>query len=196
MYWSRRLTWLFLSFVLVFLLFTFAQRRSTDAAAAQPRVFPVTTASVRAPGTVMVSCETSKGSVEIVVQPWRAPLGSARFLQLVRSGFFSQLPLFRCVDGFLCQFGARFHDWADRTRWPPLPDDIKPPEIEGNFKRGEISFAGSGKNSRTTHLFITLGESVKSLGVLPWEVPFGYVTQKSMEETVSKFTTQYGDMPP
>jgi cyclophilin family peptidyl-prolyl cis-trans isomerase len=143
---------------------------------------------------VTVSCETTKGNMEIVVRPSWSPLGAERFLQLVDDGFFQNIPLFRCVDNFLCQFGAALPR-KDAKAYSPIRDDPKLPELR-RFKRGFMSFAGNGENSRATHMFITLGENVESLGTMPWETPFGYVTPESMEKTVSRFTTSYGDIAP
>ena len=54
-----------------------------------------------------------------------------------------------------------------------------------------MSFAGSGKNSRTSQLFIAYDKS-QSLGNSPWETPFGEVVE-GMESTVRKFHSGYGD---
>jgi hypothetical protein len=43
---------------------------------------------------------------------------------------------------------------------------------------------------------VTLGKHVGSLGRELWETPIGYVSEKSMEQVVSRWTTKYGDMPP
>lgn len=55
--------------------------------------------------TTMVVCQTTKGAVTIEIHPGWAPIGAARFLELVDTGYFNHSPLFRCVPGFLCQFG-------------------------------------------------------------------------------------------
>ena len=52
---------------------------------------------------------------------------------------------------------------------------------------------GSGKNSRTSHLFISYGSS-ESLGTQPWETPVGYVS--SGMDTIHSLNHDYGDMPP
>ena len=142
----------------------------------------------------LVRCATTKGNVDVVVQPWRAPLGAARFLELVDAGHFSRLPLFRCVSGFICQFGYRPAGDGGATEPSSIPDDPMPRGLA--FKRGDVSFAGGGPNTRSSHLFVTLGKSVKSLGREPWETPIGYVTAETMESTVSRWHTSYGDMPP
>ena len=62
---------------------------------------------------------------------------------------------------------------------PPVP-----------FTDGVVSFAGYAKDSRSTHLFITLGTQ-PSLGKRPWEVPVGVVT--SGIDVVHNIYTGYGD---
>ena len=143
---------------------------------------------------VKVLCVTTKGDVEIVVEPDWSPVGAARFLQLVDDGFYKDIPLFRCVDNFLCQFGAPLRR-NDARSYSTIRDDLKLPWLR-SFKRGFLSFAGNGANSRSTHMFITLGENIESLGTMPWETPFAYVTAESMQKTVSRFTTSYGDIAP
>lgn len=143
---------------------------------------------------VHVMCETTKGEMEVVVEPAWSPLGAARFLQMVDDGFFNNVSLFRCVDNFLCQFGA-VPPRPGAKAYPAIADDPKNPSLR-NFRRGYMSFAGNGDNSRATHMFITLGENVESLGTMPWETPFAYVTPESMQATVSHFNTSYGDIAP
>ncbi|CAN0350705.1 unnamed protein product [Ascophyllum nodosum] len=59
-----------------------------------------------------------------------------------------------------------------------------------------LSFAGSGPNSRTTQLFITLRE-LSHLGTAsaPWETPFGVVTT-GMETVIDNLYMGYGDQLP
>jgi cyclophilin family peptidyl-prolyl cis-trans isomerase len=124
-----------------------------------------------------------------------SPRGVERFVELVESGFFQEVPLFRCVSDFLCQFGYKEDQEGDK-HWKAIADDPQGPDTPKRFKRGYISFAGNGKNSRDSHLFVTLGEDVSSLGRELWETPIGYVTADSMRQVVSHWTTRYGDMPP
>ncbi len=143
---------------------------------------------------VKIACQTTKGKIDIIIEPTWSPLGAARFLQMVDDGFFRDVPLFRCVDNFLCQFGA-VTPRPGVKRYSTIADDPKNPALR-HFKRGFLSFAGNGENSRATHMFITLGENVESLGTMPWETPFGYITPESMQQTVSRFNTSYGDIAP
>ena len=53
-----------------------------------------------------------------------------------------------------------------------------------------MSFAGYGKDSRSTHLFLTLGQQ-PGLGKSPWEVPVGKVVGGL--EVLHGIFTGYGD---
>jgi peptidyl-prolyl cis-trans isomerase A (cyclophilin A) len=148
---------------------------------------------------IPIQCLTTKGPVDFIIQPKRSPIGAKRLLELVDGGYFGpKLPLFRCVENFLCQFGYRpetddaYKKWDSAT----ILDDVRTNPDDRYFKRGEISFAGGGKNSRSSHLFVTLGKHVSSLGKEPWETQVGYVTESSMNDVVLKWYTGYGDMPP
>lgn len=142
---------------------------------------------------IEVSCLTSKGPLNLIVMPQWSPHGAERFLQLVHDGFFADLPLFRCMDKFICQFGSAPPRPGAKI-YSSIPDDPHRPHLR-EFKKGYVSFAGSGPHSRSTHIFVAL-EAVKSLGAQPWETPFGYVSEESMANTVSRFTTTYGDSAP
>ncbi|BCL74419.1 hypothetical protein JHS3_01550 [Jeongeupia sp. HS-3] len=143
---------------------------------------------------VGVVYQTTKGPINIIIRPEWSPRGAERFLQLVDAGHFNRVPFFRCLDGFLCQFGYP-QSKAATKQWSAIADDPKQPALR-QFKRGYISFAGAGPNTRTEHLFITLGDKVESLGTQPWETPIGYVAPASMQQTVSRFNMSYGDIPP
>jgi peptidyl-prolyl cis-trans isomerase A (cyclophilin A) len=140
-----------------------------------------------------VSCLTTASSEPFVVEvmhEW-SPLGAERFLQLVKSGFMTDIALFRCVAGFICQFGISGrsqvnHMWNQERS--PLQDD---PNRGIPFTAGSVSFAGSSPNSRTTQMFISFGDH-PHLGKAPWETPFGMVT-RGYEETVKKIYTGYGE---
>ena len=105
----------------------------------------------------------------------------------------------RVVPKFLTQFGIAA-DLNLRKKWMEdnLPDDSGG---DGGmpFRTGHMSFAGSGKNSRTTEVFIVMpGTSHSQLdyfGINQWETPFGYVDPKDVTNVVQEWYS-YGDMPP
>lgn len=91
-----------------------------------------------------------------------APLGYARFVDLVKQDFFSGVRFFRVIDGFMAQFGIHGKpevaaDWKEKK----LTDD---PVKESN-KRGYVSFATSGKDTRTTQMFINFGDNANLDGM-------------------------------
>jgi len=57
----------------------------------------------------LVHCETTKGPLTIEVHKDWSPLGAERFLELVQDNFFTDIAFFRCVEGFLTQFGYLFY---------------------------------------------------------------------------------------
>lgn len=92
------------------------------------------------------------------------------------------------------QFGISYTQDKDLRQFArqTLKDDPQlDPPIE--FAEGVVSYAGSGPNSRSSDLFIAYGP-IKSLGKELWETPIGTVIEGM--ETVRKFYSGYGDMPP
>ena len=57
-----------------------------------------------------------------------------------------------------------------------------------------FALSGSGPNSRTSQLFISLREDGGSFGRELWETPIGEVVEGM--ENVRAFYSGYGDMPP
>jgi len=140
--------------------------------------------------TARVSCTTTKGPLEIEVYEEWAPLGARRFTELVKVGFFQDIALFRCVNNFLTQFGIS--DRQEYKHWhnKDIPDD---PNLHIPIRRGYVSFAGGGPNTRSTQMFIAFAE-LDFLGKEPWETPLGKVV--SGYETLDAFYKGYGDIPP
>ena len=101
-----------------------------------------------------------------------APLGFARFKEMVEADFFKGVRFFRVIEGFMAQFGihgkpAIAAEWKEKT----LKDD---PVVESN-KRSYVSFATSGKDSRTTQMFINFSDNA-NLDGMDFS-PFAKVTQ-------------------
>merc|ERR1719506_186157 len=93
----------------------------------------------------------STGKFVLEVHPDWAPLGAARFQEMIEADFFKGARFFRVIEGFMAQFGIHANpkiaaEWKSKT----LEDD---PVKEKNT-RGMVSFATSGKDSRTTQMFI------------------------------------------
>jgi len=143
----------------------------------------------QAPPTYKVKLDTSKGVVMIDVTRAWAPKGADRFYNLVKSGFFDNARFFRVVSGFMVQFGIAA-DPKVQGPWrnAPITDD---PVTQTN-KRGAITFATAGPNTRTTQVFINYGDNARldKSGF----APFGTVTQGM--DIVDKLYAGYGEGAP
>jgi peptidyl-prolyl cis-trans isomerase A (cyclophilin A) len=142
----------------------------------------------QAPALFRVQFTTSKGPFTVEVHRDWAPNGADRFYELVKSGFFDQNRFFRIVPNFIVQWGIQ-GDPAVQSKWrdKTIPDD---PVTQSN-RRGTITFATSGSNSRTTQLFINLGNNppLDAMGF----APFGQVI--SGLNVVESLYSGYGETP-
>jgi peptidyl-prolyl cis-trans isomerase A (cyclophilin A) len=125
-------------------------------AARNPALLNPALANETAPNQFKVKMTTTKGDFTIQVNRDWAPNGADRFYNLVKIGFFTDVAFFRIINGFMAQFGIS-GDPQVSAKWreTKIPDDSV---VESN-KRGKISFATSGPNSRTTQLFINFGDN-------------------------------------
>jgi peptidyl-prolyl cis-trans isomerase A (cyclophilin A) len=117
-----------------------------------------------------------------------APRGADRFYNLVRAGYFTDCAFFRVLPNFMAQFGispnpAVSKVWRDANI---LDDRV----IEGN-KRGRVTFATAGPNTRSTQFFINFGDNTRLDGM--GFSPFGKVVEGM--DVVDKINGEYGDMP-
>jgi peptidyl-prolyl cis-trans isomerase A (cyclophilin A) len=141
------------------------------------------------PDVYQVKFETSVGDFVVEVHREWAPLGAARFHDLVAAKYYDEGRFFRVVKGFMVQFGLNGTP-AVSEKWSrmPLKDD---PVKESNVK-GAITFAMAGPNTRTTQVFINLVDNTR-LDAMGF-APFGRVL--SGMDVVEKLYSQYGDAPP
>jgi len=144
--------------------------------------------------TAKVTCGTSKGRIVMEFHRNWSPNGYDRVVNLFELGYYDSSHFFRCIHGFLVQFGISYTKDKDLLEYASnnIPDD---PQLEPpiKFEEGTISFAGSGPNSRATQIFIAYG-AVPSLGRELWETPLGTVIEGM--EYVKEFYGGYGDKGP
>jgi len=143
-----------------------------------------------------VTCDTTKGKFTMhFIREW-SPIGYDRALKLFENGFYDNTHFFRCIHGFLVQFGISYTKDDELKNYAynnPIKDDphlYNPQPIK--FTEGIISFAGNGRNSRTSHLFIAY-DAIPSLGRELWETPIGYVGKEDMDNVIWKLYDGYGD---
>ena len=99
----------------------------------------------------------SEGDVVIKLLPENAPMGVTRFMELIKASFFDNAKFFRVGENFVAQFGiAADPNVHDQWRHKYMKDD---PHGAISNKVGTISFATSGKNTRSSQLFINLGDN-------------------------------------
>ena len=114
---------------------------------------------------------TSKGDFTVEVHRDWAPRGADRFYNLVKAGFFDDDRFFRVVSGFMVQFGIH-GDGAINDKWRDARIGDDP--VKQSNKRGYITFATSGVNSRTTQVFVNFADN-SNLDEMGF-APFGQVT--------------------
>jgi peptidyl-prolyl cis-trans isomerase A (cyclophilin A) len=115
-----------------------------------------------APAEYKAKFNTTKGSFTVDVHRDWAPLGADRFYNLVKLGFYNETRFFRVVDGFMVQWGIH-GDPAVNTEWKTTT--IQDDPVKQSNKKGFISFATSGANSRTTQVFINFGDNARLDGM-------------------------------
>jgi peptidyl-prolyl cis-trans isomerase A (cyclophilin A) len=119
------------------------------------------------PDSFRVKFETTKGDFTVQVTRAWAPRGVDRFYRLVTEGYFKDIRFFRVLPGFMAQFGMS-GDPAVNAKMDSLriPDD---PVSQSN-KRGMVTFATAGPNTRSNQFFINYGDnaSLDSQGFSPF----------------------------
>jgi len=167
-----------------------AKTSGTHAAAVGPRPSLLNPASLKAkaPAVFKAKFTTNVGSFVVEVHRDWAPIGADRFYNLVRSGYFKDIALFRVVPGFMCEFGIH-GDPAISAKWrgANIPDD----EVKGSNLRGTITYAMAGPNTRTTQLFINYADNTRLDGM--GFAPFGTVVEGM--DVVDKIYPGYRDTP-
>jgi len=153
-----------------------------------PALLHPATLTAKAPETYDVKFETTKGDVIVKVTRAWAPIGADRFYNLVKHGFYDGAPFFRVVPGFVVQFGLN-GDPAVNKVWQNA--NIKDDSVKQSNKPGMLVFATAGPNTRTTQLFINLGNNAGLDG--QGFAPFGEVTTGM--DIVQKIYSGYGERP-
>ena len=141
----------------------------------------------QAPATYQVKFDTSRGEFTITVTRAWAPLGADRFYNLVKHHYFDNAHFFRVVPNFVAQFGLSAYP-AVTAAWEKAT--IKDDSHSQSNKKGTITFATAGPNTRTTQLFINLKDNagLDNQGF----TPFGVIDGDGMK-VVNMFYDQYGD---
>jgi peptidyl-prolyl cis-trans isomerase A (cyclophilin A) len=143
----------------------------------------------QAPAVYRVNFDTSKGAFVVEVHRDWAPNGADRFYNLVKNGFYDNVRFFRVVSGFMVQFGLN-GDPKLSAQWREarIQDDA----VKQSNKRGFITFATAGPNTRTTQVFINFDDNSSLDG--QGFAPFGQVV--SGMSVVDSLYSGYGEGAP
>jgi peptidyl-prolyl cis-trans isomerase A (cyclophilin A) len=135
-----------------------------------------------------VLLDTSRGPVIIDVDPTLAPNGAKRFYELVKAKYFDGSRFYRVVPGFVVQWGAAAEPSVTKKWDRTISDD----PVKASNVRGAVTFAAEAQpNTRTTHLFINLGDNAR-LDAMRF-APIGQVT--SGMQAVDHIYAGYGEKP-
>jgi peptidyl-prolyl cis-trans isomerase A (cyclophilin A) len=129
---------------------------SPPAAAPGAALLDPSRATERAPARFRVRFATTKGPFVVEVTREWAPRGADRFYNLVRAGYYDDVAFFRVIEGFMVQFGINGDPRVNAAwRAARIPDD---PVTQSN-RRGMVTYAMAGPDTRTTQLFINFRDN-------------------------------------
>src|SRR5579885_1970266 len=141
----------------------------------------------QAPEKYQVRFDTTRGVFTVTVTRAWAPIGADRFYNLVKHHFFDNSAFFRVVPGFVVQFGISSYPKVSAA-WKHT--EIKDDPVTQSNKRGYLSFATAGANTRTTQVFINLKDNQR-LDASGF-APFAVVDDQGMN-VVEMLYDVYGD---
>ena len=141
----------------------------------------------KAPDTYKVKFDTTRGAFTVNVTRAWSPLGADRFYNLVKHHFYDNAAFFRVVPGFVVQFGISPTP-AVSAAWKHT--EFKDDPVTQTNKRGSLTFATAGPNTRTTQIFINLKDNARLDGM--GFSPFGTVEGNGMN-IVEMMYEGYGD---
>jgi peptidyl-prolyl cis-trans isomerase A (cyclophilin A) len=143
----------------------------------------------QAPPVYKAKFDTSKGAFVVEVHRDWAPHGADRFYNLVKNGFYDNVRFFRVISGFMVQFGISGDPKLSAPwREARIPDD----PVKQSNKRGMITYAMAGPNTRTSQVFINFADNANldNSGF----APFGRIV--SGMDVVDKLNAEYGEGAP
>lgn len=165
-----------------------AKPAETTATGTRPAQPEPERAPARDPNVFVVRFETSKGNIDLECHRDWAPLGAERFRELVESGYYDGARFFRVVPGFVVQFGIAANPLLT-SKWDK--SEIKDDPVLQSNKRGAVTFATAGPNTRTTQVFINLSDNNRLDGM--GFAPFARVLRGM--DAVESIDSRYGEQP-
>jgi cyclophilin family peptidyl-prolyl cis-trans isomerase len=149
---------------------------------------------VKAPEEFTASFATTRGEFRIRAYRNWDPEGVDRLYQLIVSGFFTDMAIFRVQVDYVAQFGISDTKSLNEA-WEKYP--LKDAEVKTSNIKGRIAFARGEPETRTTQLFINLGDNYQ-LDTITYYGLQGFPPVAEIIEgmdTVEKFYGGYGSEP-
>ena len=142
----------------------------------------------KTPEVFRVKFETTAGIFLIEAHRDWSPYGADRFYQLVRTKYFDDSRFFRVVPGRWMQFGINGNPTiAQKQRRITIPDD----PLKQHNTRGYVAFSNTGPNTRSTQVYINLGDNTARNDIEAGFAPFGQVVEGM--DVVEKLYGGYGE---
>jgi cyclophilin family peptidyl-prolyl cis-trans isomerase len=142
----------------------------------------------KTPEVFRVKFETTAGSFVVEAHRDWSPHGADRFYCLVRTRYFDDSRFFRVVPGRWVQFGiAGDPKIAQQQRHLTIPDDT----LKQHNTPGYIAFSNTGPDTRSTQVYINLGDNSARNDIEAGFAPFGQVVEGM--DIVEKLYSGYGE---
>ena len=142
----------------------------------------------KAPDVFRVKFETTAGNFILEAHRDWAPHGVDRFYDLVRIRYYDDSRFFRVVPGRWVQFGINGDPKiAQQQRQHTIPDDV----LKQHNTRGYVAFSNTGPNTRSTQVYINLGDNSARNDVEAGFAPFGQIVEGT--DVVEKIYSGYGE---
>jgi homoserine O-acetyltransferase len=142
----------------------------------------------KAPDVFRVKFETTAGSFVIEAHRLWSPHGADRFYQLIRTQYYDDSRFFRVVPGRWVQFGINGHPAiAGQQRRITIPDD----PLKQHNTAGYVAFSNTGPDTRSTQVYINLGDNTARNDIEAGFAPFGQVVEGM--DVVEKMYGGYGE---
>jgi peptidyl-prolyl cis-trans isomerase A (cyclophilin A) len=141
-----------------------------------------------APSIFRVEFETTAGNFIIEAHRDWSPHGAERFYSLVRMKYYDDSRFFRVVPGRWVQFGINGNPAiAARQRHVTIPDD----PLKQHNTLGYVAFSNTGPDTRSTQVYINLGDNTARNDIEAGFAPFGQVVEGM--DVVEKLYGGYGE---
>jgi peptidyl-prolyl cis-trans isomerase A (cyclophilin A) len=141
-----------------------------------------------APTVFRVKFETTAGNFIIEAHREWSPHGTDRFYDLVRTKYYDDSRFFRVVPGHWVQFGINGDPKiAQQQRPVTIPDDT----LKQHNTLGYVAFSNTGPNTRSTQVYINLGDNTARNDIEAGFAPFGQVVEGM--DVVEKLYGGYGE---